>query len=49
MASLAQYSAALHDAPSTARPAPGRGSRWFGMAVYAATGALVLAAALQTA
>ncbi len=49
MASLAQYSAALHDAPSSARPAPGRGSRLFGMAVYAATAALVIAAALQNA
>jgi hypothetical protein len=49
MASLAQYSAALHDAPSSARPAPGRGSRWFGIALYVATAALVAAAALQSA
>jgi hypothetical protein len=30
-------------------PAPGRGSRWFGIALYVVTGALVAAAALQSA
>ena len=49
MASLAQYSAALHEAPSTARPAPGRGTRLFGVAIYVSAAALVVAAALQSA
>ena len=49
MASLAQYSAALHDAPAAHRPAPGRATRWFGIALYVVAGALVLAAAVQSA
>ncbi len=49
MASLAQYSAALHDAPSVERPAPGRGTRMFGLAIYASTALLVVAAALHSA
>lgn len=49
MASLAQYSAALHDTPAVERPAPGRGTLWAGFAIYAATAALVVLAALQSA
>jgi len=49
MASLAQYSASLHDAAPIERPAPGRGARWFGYALYASTALLVVAAALANA
>jgi hypothetical protein len=49
MATLAQYSASLHDAPAVERPVPGRGSRWFGIALYAGTALLVVMAALQSA
>jgi hypothetical protein len=49
MATLAQYSATLHHAAAVERPAPGRGSRWFGIALYAGTALLVAFAALQSA
>lgn len=48
MASLAQYSARLHDRNDPAPPAPGVGARWFGIALYVSTGSLVVAAALQS-
>ncbi len=47
MASLAQYSATLHDTAAVERPAPGAGARWVGLAIYAALAALVLVAAFQ--
>jgi hypothetical protein len=50
MASLAQYSAALHDAPEARTPSTGSlGSRLFGAALALSTVALVLAAAIQSA
>lgn len=49
MVTLAQYAAQLHEAPEVERPAPGRGTRWAGLAIYASAAALVIAAALQAA
>jgi hypothetical protein len=49
MASLAQYSAALHDAEPATRPAPGTGTRVMGLAIYAAVFALVAIAGLLQA
>lgn len=49
MASLAQYSARLHDQGGTARPVPGLGARCFGVAIYVSITVLVIAAALQSA
>lgn len=50
MASLAQYSHALHSAPRAehVRTTPGCGARWFGFAIYAGTGVLVVLAALAS-
>ncbi|MCB0877871.1 MAG: hypothetical protein KDC46_02675 [Thermoleophilia bacterium] len=49
MASLAQYSAAIHDATPVDRPSPGFGTRWVGIAIYLAAAALVVLAAIQSA
>lgn len=49
MASLAQYSAALHDAEQPQRPAPGTGTKVMGAAIYAAVFALVAIAGLLQA
>ena len=50
MASLAQYSAALHDQEPASRPAPGTGTRVVGAAIYAAVFVLVgIAGLLQSA
>lgn len=49
MASLAQYSARLHDLDEPARRVPGLAARCFGIALYTAIGVLVVAAAMQSA
>jgi hypothetical protein len=49
MASLAKYSAALHDAEQPARPAPGTGTQLMGVVIYAAVFALVAIAGLLQA
>lgn len=47
MASLTQYSTALHQASAPDRAAPGAGTRWFGCAIYASIVVLVVIAAMQ--
>jgi hypothetical protein len=48
MASLAQYSNALHAAPAAERTRPGAGSRWVGLAICAGIAVLVIVAAITS-